>query len=101
MTGQKIDTNAIIDGATTDGDIDVATATTAATTVTAIADITCREIMPADRADGLSTCAGFTTRTDGPAIQQPLKTCYRAFAERSEPVAEAVTATTAGTATTN
>ncbi len=100
MTGVKIVTNAIIDGATRDGGIGAATTTTAATTVTVAAD-TMDAVTRADRANMPGTYVAFTIRTDGQAILPLLKTSYRDCAERNEPAVVESTATTAGTATTN
>jgi hypothetical protein len=92
--------NAIIDGATTDGGIGVATTTTVATMVTAIAD-TMGAVMRADRVNMPGTCVAFTIRTDGQAIPRLLETSYRDCAERNEPAAVVCTATTPGTDTTS
>src|SRR5712671_3943252 len=109
MTRVKIDTSATIDGATTDGaTIAEATPTIAATTAivdTTVVDTTvihtqCRESMPAALVDGRGIYAASTIKTGTQAALQPPPTCYRDCAEQSEPAADPVTATTAGTATT-
>src|SRR4029077_11787682 len=95
MTGVKIDTNAIIDGATTDGAIAAATTTTVATTA-----MRCRADTMAAPVDGPAIFVRATIKPFTQAIQPPPPTCYRNCIGQSAPAAEPTTATTAGTATT-